>query len=518
MAVKTKVKSGDYYDSVTLMSIARDIKEMEGINEIVLVMGTKANKGIVEDAGLLSAEVKEANPDDLVIVVEGEEKILSKALDKAEELLVEKRTSSREERERRPRSLEGAISRQPDSNLVLISVPGEFAAREARKALKKDLHVMLFSDNVELEKERELKEMAREKGLLMMGADCGTAIINQVPLAFANVIEPGPVGIIAASGTGAQEVSTLIQRQGVGLSQVIGTGGRDLKKEIGGLEMIKDLKALAADDETEVIVLVSKPPAREVSEKIMQEVEKLDIPVVVNFLGGDPEVISGDDVFWAATLEEAAEKAVELAPERADMLIPPSGDELQKMAREETNNMSDKQRYVRGLYTGGTLCSEALLLLQEEMGPVYSNVALDEDYALGSDLESIEDTVIDLGEDEFTRGSPHPMIEPGLRNDRLAEESEDEEAAVILLDVVLGYGSHEDPAGKLAEAVREAKEKASERGGYLAVIASVCGTDGDPQNREEQVQKLEEAGVRVFDTNAQAVKAAAAVLNEIRGK
>ncbi len=517
MCKKSLIKKGTYYDSVTLMSIARDVRNMEGIIEAVIVMGTDSNKNIIEDAELMLPEVEEAGANDLVIVVEGEENKCKEALDRAEDLLAEKKSSSGGDRERRPHSLDGALQYQPDSNLVIISVPGEFATREARKALEKDLHVMLFSDNVPVEDEIELKELAEEKGLLMMGPDCGTAIINQTPLAFANAVDAGPVGIVAASGTGAQAVSSLVQQEGVGLSQVIGTGGRDLKEKVGGLEMIKDLKALAEDDQTEVIVLVSKPPARKVSEKIMKVVEDVKKPVVVNFLGGDPEVVAGTDAHWASTLEEAAYKAVELVRGGEEKPSRLSEEELTEIVEEESSKMNNEQKYIRGLYTGGTLCSEALLLLQKEYGEMYSNIPLQEGYELREDLASIENTIIDLGEDEFTQGSPHPMIEPGLRNDRLLKEIEDEEVGVILADVVIGYGSHEDPAGKLVKAVKEAKKKVEDRGGYLSVIASVCGTDKDPQNREKQIEKLRQAGVKVFATNAQAVRVAAAILNEIGG-
>ncbi|HMA59245.1 MAG TPA: acyl-CoA synthetase FdrA [Halanaerobiales bacterium] len=517
MAKKALIKEGTYFDSVTLMSISKDVKAINGVKEATIVMGTEANKGILESAGLLVPEAESAKPNDLVIVIDGEEEVLNKAIEKTNEMLAEQKDSSDKEKEYKPGSLDGALDVQPDANLVIISVPGEYAAREARKALKKGLHVMLFSDNVPVEDEIELKKIASKKDLLLMGPDCGTAIINGAPLAFANVVNKGPVGIVAASGTGAQAVSSLIDRQGVGLSQVIGTGGRDLKFKVKGVEMIKDMKALDKDDETEVIVLISKPPAEEVSKKIMDEVKKLSKPVIVNFLGGDPSVIEGTDAIWADTLEDAALKAAAFV--KGEDKVSAAGltkEEIAEIAKEEVNKMSSEQKYLRGLYTGGTLCSEAVILLSEKSGDIYSNIPLKEELGLKEDLKSIKDTVIDLGEDEFTRGKPHPMIEPSLRNERLIKEADDKETAVILLDIVLGYGSHLDPAGEAAKVIKEAKEKVTERGGYLSVIASVCGTDKDPQNLQAQEEKLREVGAKVLPTNVQAVRVVNKILSDLK--
>ncbi|MEC9487880.1 MAG: acyl-CoA synthetase FdrA [Halanaerobium sp.] len=516
MAKKVLIKEGTYYDSVTLMSVAKDVKKLDGVKETVIVMGTDANKEIADAAGLLLPEVEEAQANDLVIVVQGEEDILDEAFMKIEDTLREKKAAGDTGQEYKPSTIDGALEVQPDSNLVIISVAGQFAAREARKALNRGLHVMLFSDNVPVEQEIELKKLANEKGLLLMGPDCGTAIINQAPLAFANVVDKGPVGIVAASGTGAQAVSSLVDRLGVGLSQVIGTGGRDLKSKVKGLEMMKDFRALVEDEDTEVIVLVSKPPAKEVSEMIMDEVKKVDKKVVVNFLGGDPAMVEGTNAVFAGNMEEAAYKAVELARGEGQKVAGLSEEEIRTIVAEETAGMSSEQKYLRGLYTGGTLCSEALLFITNEYGDIYSNIPVKEEYGLKEDLKSIENTVIDLGEDDFTTGRPHPMIEPSLRSERLLEEIEDDKVAVILLDVVIGYGSHMDPAGEVADAIKEAKKAVAERGGYLSVIASVCGTDKDPQNLEAQERKLREVGARVLPTNVQAARVVTEILKAIK--
>jgi len=515
MSKKALVKEGTYFDSVTLMSISKDIKAIDGVKEATIIMGTEANKGILESAGLLVPEAEAARPNDLVIVIDGDYEIMDDVIKKTNQMLAEQKSSFDEEKEYNPRSLDGALDVQSNSNIVIISVPGEYATREARKALNKGLHVMLFSDNVPVEDEIELKKMAVEKGLLMMGPDCGTAIINGAPLSFANVVSRGPVGIVAAAGTGAQAVSTLVDRQGVGLSQVIGTGGRELQSKVKGIEMIKDMKALDKDDNTEVIVLISKPPAKEVSKKIMNEVKKLSKPVIVNFLGGDPSVVEGTDAIWAGNLEKAALKAASVitGEEKSDISL--SEEEVNNIVEEETAKMSEKQKYIRGLYTGGTLTSEAIVILSEKFSEIYSNNPLKKELKLKKGLKSIKNTIIDLGEDEFTRGKPHPMIEPSLRNDKLIEEAEDEEVAVVLLDVVLGYGSHMDPAGEVAKAIKEAKEKVVKRGGYLSVIASVCGTDNDPQNLQVQEEKLRKVGAKVFPTNVQAVRVVSKIISDL---
>lgn len=510
MVKKVFIKTGKYYDSVTLMSVSNEIKKIDGIAEAVIVMGTEANKDILADADLLLDKAESAAPNDLVIVIEGEEDKIEEAYQTVEEKLTKTSSSDQKQEEQRPTSLEEALKNQPDSNLVLISVPGQYAAREAKKALKNGLNVMLFSGNVPLAKEIELKKMAQEKGLLLMGPDCGTSIINQAPLAFANIVKEGPVGIVAASGTGAQEVSTLIDRNGVGLSQVIGTGGRDLKEEVGGLEMLKDLKALAKDEKTEVIVLVSKPPARSVSKNLIEAAAQIDKKVIVNFLGGDSALLEGTDLIHAATLQEAAFKAVEAVKgeeQLAENRV--TEKELDEIAKYEADKMSEEQKYIRGLYTGGTLASEALLLLNKNLKGVYSNIPLEDKFSLGEDLKSRENTVIDLGEDEFTQGKPHPMIEPALRAERLKEEIEaDQDIAVVLLDIVLGYGSHDDPAGVIAETIKEAKETVKDRGGYLSVVASICGTDQDPQGYQSQKDKLLDVGVKICPSNVKAVELA----------
>ncbi|SJZ33213.1 acyl-CoA synthetase FdrA [Selenihalanaerobacter shriftii] len=517
MAKKVVIDENNYYDSVTLMSISKDIKGMEGMTEAVVVMATPHNKELLENVGLLTEEADNASPKDMVVAIEADtDELAEEALNSVTEALEAKASAGGDE-DYRPRTLDSALDAMPGANLAIVSVPGDYAKKEAEKALNKGLHVMLFSDNVPVEEEIELKELAAEKGLLLMGPDCGTAVINNKPLAFSNVVSEGNIGLVAASGTGAQEVSTIIDKSGLGVSQVIGTGGRDLSTEVGGREMLKGLKALAADDSTEVIVLVSKPPADEVVKKILAEVDEIDKPVVVNFLGGNEDLFADTKAIYSSNLEEAALKAVALSEgeeyEAKEFTIPE--EEVAKIVEEETAKYSDAQKYLRGLYTGGTLCDESMLILADELDALYSNIPLKPEWVLEDNTKSQENTALDLGEDEFTQGRPHPMIEPFTRVERVEVEAEDEEMAILLADVVLGYGSHENPAGELAEAIKEAKEKAEARGGHLTTIVSVCGTANDPQDLEEQTAKLEEVGAIVMPSNAQAARLAAKIVQEI---
>jgi succinyl-CoA synthetase alpha subunit len=404
------------------------------------------------------------------------------------------------------------VRNAPQANLAIISVPGQYAAAEAWEALRNGLHVFLFSDNVPLKDEIALKRYAADHGLLMMGPDCGTAILNGVALGFANVVPRGPVGIVAAAGTGLQEVSTLLARRDVGISQAIGTGGRDLKDAVGGIAMLEGLKALQADPATEVLVLVSKPPAPGVARRVLEQVGAGDKPTVVCFLGGDPAPIAAVGAIPAATLQETAYLAAAEVEGQVDSpvdeVIERETVDLQARALELKEGLSFQQRYLRGLFSGGTLATEALVVWKGIVGHVHSNVPLEPHLALEDSTRSQGHCAVDLGADEFTRGRPHPMIDPDLRIRRLMAEAADPEVAVIVLDVVLGYGAHPDPAHELGAAIREARSHAAGEGRELFVVASVTGTEQDPQGLSRQVRALEEAGAIVTSCNAAAARLA----------
>jgi FdrA protein len=510
MATLHKTIRNLYRDSVTLMQLSATLGRLPGVRQASAVMATEGNLSLLREAGLLQEELS-ASPNELLIVVEGDEEALEGALAGAERALTEEKHATGGDgmpARVAPRSIEMARREMPGANLALISTPGDYAAAEARKALQQGLHVMLFSDNVSLEDEIALKRYARERDLLVMGPDCGTAIINGIPLAFANVVLRGDIGLVAAAGTGLQQVTCLIDRWGGGVSQAIGTGGHDLHREVGGITMLQGLEALAADPATRVIVLISKPPAPEVAAQVLARAAEAGKPVVVNFLGADPATVERPGVRAARTLEEAALLAVDLSTgrqvERQHEEAPPSGD---------APALPGTQRYVRGLYSGGTFCYEALFLLGALLGPVYSNITSDPAMRLPDPWRSQGHTAIDLGDDLFTQGRPHPMIDHRLRNERILQEARDPGVAVILLDVVLGYGSHPDPAGEMLPAIRHARKIAASDGRDLRLVASVCGTAGDPQGLLEQEHGLREAGVLLAESNAQAARHAARLVS-----
>ncbi|MEA1928554.1 MAG: acyl-CoA synthetase FdrA, partial [Candidatus Auribacterota bacterium] len=467
MAVKGIIKTGEYYDSVSLMLVARALTEMEGVEDATVVMGTEENKQILEASDMLLDMFKDAADTDLLIVGKAaDEAKVDEIIEKAEELLIESKQKKSASGEHLPKSIDGALDQVPDANVLIISVAGRYAGDVAMDGLKKGLHVMLFSDNISIEKEKELKEYGREKGLLVMGPDCGTAIINGAPLCFANVVKRGNIGLVAASGTGLQEISCIIGNEGAGISQAIGTGGRDVKSDIGGIMFIEGIKALEADEATEVIVLVSKPPAQDVLEKVAEVVKGIEKPVVAILIGGDPEVMNAAGATAAQDLEQAGLIAVAISKGESPEGVPASLEarkaEIIKQAAEEAAKMKEGQKYLRGLFSGGTLCDETQLMFKVDIGPVYSPAPIDPAFKLDDIWKSKENTVVDLGEDEFTVGRPHPMIDFLLRKKRIVEEAKDPETAVILLDVVLGYGSNMEPGQELGPAIKEAKEIAAE--------------------------------------------------------
>ena len=523
MAVKGIIKTGEYYDSVSLMLVARALTEMEGVEDATVVMGTAENKQILAASDMLLDMFKDAADTDLLIVGKaGDKAKVDEVIVKAEELLIESKQKKSVSGEHMPKSIEGALDQDPDSTVLIISVAGRYAGDVAMEGLKKGLHVMLFSDNISIEKEKELKEYGRDKGLLVMGPDCGTAIINGAPLCFANVVKRGNIGIVAASGTGLQEVSCIIGNQGAGISQAIGTGGRDVKSDIGGIMFIEGIKALEADETTDVIVLVSKPPAPDVLQKVANVVKDLKKPVVAILIGGDPEVMNAAGATVAKDLEQAGLIAVALSRGESSEGVPASlearKEEIIKQAAEEAAKMKEGQKYLRGLFSGGTLCDETQLMFKEDIGPVYSPAPIDPAFKLDDIWKSKENTVVDLGEDEFTVGRPHPMIDFLLRKKRIVEEGKDPETAVILLDVVLGYGSNMEPGQELGPAIKEAKEIAAAAGRHLSVVASITGTYKDPQNREKVQKELEEAGAIVMPTNAAASLLTVEIIKILGGK
>lgn len=514
MTLVSQVKPKTYHDSVRLMRASEAVSRLVGVSQAIIAMGTDANKRVLAETGLLAKGVESAGPNDLMIVVEADsDEVAQNALTQAEIILTQTvRPAASGQAEVRPPTLELAHQSLAGANLAIVSTAGQYAPLEAAKALHAGLHVFLFSDNVTLPEELALKQLAAAKGRLVMGPGCGTAIINGVALAFANVVRRGSVGLVAASGTGLQEVTCLLDRGGFGISQAIGVGGRDLSKTINGLMTRQALAMLAADPETKVIVLISKPPSPEVTEGILAAAQATQKPVVVNFLGSQRSGQVGSITF-TITLEETAEIALHRAGVADQPRFKIAEQMLEQWVLAEQKLISPGQRYLRGLFSGGSLCDEAMDILAGRLPAVYSNIPLHPEWGLTDAWQSREHSCIDMGEEEFTRGRPHPMIDPRLRQERLLKEADDPSVAVILMDVVIGYGSHANPASAFSETIRVAKAKAAQQGRYLAIVAHVCGTDQDPQNLKQQETLLREAGVLVLPTNAQAARATAALVS-----
>ncbi len=502
--IKSEIRSGVYYDSAVLMQLQRSLAGLPGVADAGVVMGTASNKELLQHIDLVNADVEAAKENDLVIVVSAEtEAVAAEALGKVDELLT--RRKSAVDQEYRPRSLEGANDMLPDSNWVLISVAGRYAAGVARESLRLGKHVFLFSDNVSVEDEISLKKEASEKGFLVMGPDCGTAIINGIGLGFANKVRKGPIGVVAAAGTGLQQVTSRIHQLGSGITFGIGTGGRDLSEKVGGTTFIQGVDVLSRDPDTKVILLVSKPPSPIVAEKVLKVARNAGKPVVVNFIARTPISRQMENLYFASSLDDAAALAVELSKNLPDL----QAEDL-KLER-----FASGQRYLRGLFSGGTLAYEAQYLLAEYLPRVYANAPINKDNKLKDSLVSVEHTIVDLGEDEFTVGRLHPMMDNELRIRRLLEEAADPSVAVIMLDVVIGFGSHPDPASELAPAVAKAKNLAAKAGRYLEVVAVVTGTDEDPQDLNAQIKQLKEAGAWVDTSNEVVVRYAGRLLQAL---
>ena len=499
MPIETQIRPGAYFDSIVLMQLQRSLAALPGIDDAGVVMGTQANKDVLAQSGLLTDDARRAGADDLVIVVTGGG--AAAALTQVDPILAshQRKTSAEDYR---PHSLEAAAVMAPSARWVLISTPGRYAASVAHDALRLGKHVFLYSDNVSLEDELALKRAAVEQGRLVMGPDCGTAIVAGVGLGFANKVRSGPIGLVGASGTGLQLVTTRIHQLGSGVTHALGTGGRDLSDTVGGATTRQALELLAADPATRVIVLISKPPSPAVASQILATARVTGKPVVIDFIGYRPAHTAQGNLYFAETLDGAAELAVELSA-------------FEEEESFDAHPFAESQRYLRGLFSGGTLAYEAQLLLADYVTPIYANSPLDKRYQLEKATTSREHTIVDLGEDEFTVGRLHPMMDNELRIKRLLQEAADPATAVILLDVVLGYGAHPDPAAELAPAIAKARALAAEAGRYLTVVAVVVGTDMDPQPLNRQVELLGEAGAHVELSNEAAVRYAGAEVQRL---
>lgn len=516
MATGYVIHKNQYYDSVFLMRVARTISEEAGVQQCALLMGTDANKELLAEIGFNSPEVMGATANDLVIGILAEDASLINRL--LGEMDARLKSNIKIEKSSTYRTIEDAVAAYPHSNLVVISLPGAYAAREARKALEQEKHVFLFSDNVPLDQEVELKQLAKTQRRLLMGPDCGTSLIGGIGIGFANRVRRGPVGVVGASGTGIQEFTSLIHQAGSGISQAMGTGSHDLSDAVGGITTHMSMDILEADLSTQVIALISKPPGAKTLAALQGRIRSCGKPVVGCLLGLDQMLDCGPNFYQARTIDQAVKQALFCmgGSEPAGFLDEISID-LQTM-KNEVQNWLPEQRYLRGLFAGGSFCYQAQQVLQSAGIPVYSNGPLDPRYRLKNPEVSLEHSVLDLGDDYFTQGKPHPMIDARERYRRILKEADDPEVAILLLDFVLGEISSADPAGDLVEAVRQAKAKATRRGGCLTIVASICGTDQDPQDLEKQRSTLAEAGVFVLPSSARAAGFCRDLLQDAGGR
>jgi FdrA protein len=497
--VINQVRRGFYLDSVALMRISVEIAALPGVDGASLMIGSDSNKRILDEAGLLAEPGHSAGPDDLIIALRApDQDAADRGLAAVAAALARAPKTARGLGEWRPRTLDAAVATLPAAKLVLISVPGEFAASEAMKALRRGLHVMIFSDNVPIAQERALKQTAKARGLLVMGPDCGTALLAGIPLGFANEVARGSIGAVAASGTGLQEFSVLVAGGGGGLSHGIGVGGRDLSDDIGGITTLMAIDALEEDPETNRIVLISKPPGPATARTVLARLAQCRKPVTVCFLGLESDVDLPAQLGRAHTIKAAAESALGRRYNREQSAA-------MRQAKEAAAALSAERRWIYGLYTGGSLCAEAQVLVRAADLSFQSNAPIPGARALEEHPGAIH-TLLDLGADEYTIGRPHPMIEPAVCTDVLAQTLRRPDVAVVLLDVVLGYGAHADPAGAVAQTIAHSETS------HPVIVASVCGTDADPQNYSQQVRKLEQVGVIVAASNAEAAELAVRIV------
>lgn len=484
---------GSFQDSVTLMVLSRDLSGLPGVGKVSVMMGTPANKDVFRETGMWHDDLAAATPNDLCVVVEADEAQIARGVvDELGRRLGELAKGRRGARFPTVKSWRRARSLAPEANLALVSIAGHYAFEPAQQALQDGCHVMMFSDNVSVEQEVALKTLGREKGLLVMGPDCGTAIVGRAPLAFANRIPAGAIAIVGASGTGIQELTSQIARLGGGITHALGLGGRDLSEKVGGIAALMAIGMVRDDPASRVVAFVSKPPAPSVKARVLAALKEIGKPVVALFLGERSARRHDGNVHFAFTLDEAAALAVDLA-----------------QVESQAANLPDVAgKGICGLYTGGTLAAEAALLLAETLG-----LEPDAAHAEGFMLKSGGHRIIDLGDDVYTRGRPHPMIDPSLRNDMIRGLADDPSFGVLLLDVVLGYGAHSDPAGEAARAA--ADMRAARNGGRpIVVVATLTGTPEDPQDRASQAAKLEEAGIVIAESTRAAVALAAQLVTE----
>jgi FdrA protein len=496
MFTKITIRKNQYYDSVFLMGFNNRLSKVPGVVQTAIFMGSDANKEVLASLGFNSADFQSASADDLIVGISSEtQSAIDEILANLDKWLTEV-TSAKSKSE--IRTLNQALSNRSDSNLVVISVPGEFAAGETLKSLEAGKHVFLFSDNVSIEDEIDLKIYASQHGLLVMGPDCGTSLIGGVGIGFANAVRRGKIGAIAAAGTGLQEFTSMVHNFGYGISHGIGTGGRDLSDRVGGITTLMALNALEKDPSTDVIAVISKPPGQNTLKIIVERINRCTKPVICCFLGINSP-IDGEGKFFkrAGNIDEAVRLAIKTIGGHIVPEEPVHSVRLKKLL---------KGRFLRGVFAGGTFCYQSQQILREAGIPVHSNAPLEKTLVLPSPTQSFKHTIIDMGDEFFMVGRPHPMIDGSQRALRILQEARDPNVGILLLDFILGFNSSMDPVGELIDSIQEAQKIARSRGDELEVVASICGTDNDLQDIQMQTKLLIECGVTVFPSNVLATK------------
>ncbi|SET20457.1 hypothetical protein [Thorsellia anophelis] len=503
--VKSIVLPDTYRDSVFLMKLSVQARDASGAEQISAMMATERNKDLYQSSGLLTTEISQAKPDDLAIAVKAPEDLIDAALNIVKQMLEAAPKKQGQAGRDIPKTIKEALDEFEGKTTVLISSAGDYAAYEAAQAVTYGCDVVLYSDNISLENERLLKELAKKKGCLVMGPDCGTAIIEGIPFAFANKVSKGIVGVIGASGTGLQEVTCLLDRLGVGISQAYGTGGRDLKDEIGGITAISAFERLIADDTTKIIGILGKPPGAKTRAKLIELAKRSPKKVAVHFLGADNyDEEKAANIPYANDLTEFSCLLAELANPSLD---------TKAFFKALPNLVTVKGKYIRGLFSGGTLCQESAEIAGKIIGKeLYSNLKVQGFGYVNASMQSKGNCFWDFGEDEFTVGRPHPMMAPELRMDHLVQALVDPEVGVVIADLVIGYGAAEGQAQTFVQAVKRAETKSDGKSKNTLIAVSVCGTELDSPSRTAVKQILEQAGVMVFESNALAAKWACSVI------
>ncbi len=512
MASGYVIQKNQYYDLVFLMSVNRRISEVQGVQQTAVLMGSPANKKLLLDIGIHGDPIDAAQPNDLIVAaIADTQVIVDNVLGRLDEWLNAHQESGPSTRQ--IHTLEEGLAIQSNANLAVVTVPGEYAAREARKALDAGLHVFLFSDNVSIDEEVDLKQQAARQGLLVMGPDCGTSLIGGVGIGFANVVRKGSIGAIGAAGTGLQEFTSQVHNAGYGISHAIGTGSHDLSEKVGGLTTFAALDALEADPSTQVIAIVSKPPSISTLNRFLDRIAICRKPVIGCFLGAHPDFLTGKTNFqFARTIDDAVRLAIQAISGDTNFQVEGlTPDHLEFLAKEKTT-WSPAQKYLRGILAGGTFCFQSQQILRDAGVSVHSNSPFEPKYKLEDPDRSIEHSIVDMGDDAYMVGKPHPMIDGTMRKRRILAESQDPQMAILFLDFILGFNSSKDPVGELVDTIDEARRISKQRGGSLTVIASICGTEADPQDMKLQEKMLREAGALVFHSNGLAALACCRLL------